>query len=340
MLVHKPLTAASMTAAALFRSIGTPAPTILFDEVQELFGRGADTDQRELKAVLNAGYKLGGNARRCVGEGHTVADFPVFCPKVLVGTGTLPTMLARRSVPILLKRKPRSVKIERYHPRVVEPIAAPLRQRLAGWAQTALPTLVDAWPELPEELTDRQQEIWEPLFAIADAAGGGWPKRARAAAVELHGGEVQDESAGVLLLRHIRDTFEQHGALERITTAALLARLVDRDDGPWGDWWGNDVEAERLKGPAVKLARMLKPYGVAPKLLRLTERIERGYERAAFTEPWALYCEKDATDVTAQVRGPFQHVTAAGAVTTPKPPLTSDVTTVTSENAEPGRFAQ
>jgi hypothetical protein len=342
LLCRTPLMAADTTAPALFRSIGNPPPTILFDEVQELFGRSADDGQRELRAVLHAGYRLGGNVRRCVGEGGalTVADFPVFCPKVLAGTGKLPDMLADRSVPIQLKRKPRNAAVERFRRRDAEAAAEPLRRRLAGWAQTAQPTLTAARPELPDELHDRQQDIWEPLLAIADAAGGDWPKWARAAAVELHGGEVQDESAGVLLLRHIRDTFEQHGALERITTAALLARLVDRDDGPWGDWWGNDVEAERLKGPAVKLARMLKPYGVAPKLLRLTESIERGYERAAFTEPWALYCTKDVTDVTAQVRGPFQHVTAGDAVTTPKPPLTSDVTTVTSESADPRRFAQ
>ena len=342
LLVRQPLTAASMTAAALFRSIsiGDTPPTILFDEVQELFGRNVDTDKSELRAVLNAGYKLGGNVRRCVGDGHEVKDFPVFCPKVLTGTGTLPPMLARRSVPILLKRKPKGARVERYRRRVVEPIAAPLRQRLAGWAQTALPVLTDAWPELPGELTDRQQEIWEPLLAIADAAGGDWPKRARAAAVELHGGEVPDESVGVLLLRHIREIFEQHGALERIATRALLDRLVERDDGPWGDWWGNDVDAERLKGPAVKLARLLKPYGIAPKVLRFVEGTERGYERAVFVEPWALYCPEDVTDATAQVRGPFQNVTESEPVTTPKPALTSSVTSVTSESADPRRFAQ
>ena len=87
LLCRGPPMAADTTAAALFRSIGDPPPTILFDEVQELFGRNVDEGQRELRAVLNAGYRLGGNVRRCVGEGFTVAEFPVFCPKVLAGTG-------------------------------------------------------------------------------------------------------------------------------------------------------------------------------------------------------------------------------------------------------------
>jgi len=195
LLCRGPPMAADTTAAALFRSIGDPPPTILFDEVQELFGRNVDEGQRELRAVLNAGYRLGGNVRRCVGEGFTVAEFPVFCPKVLAGTGTLPAMLATRSVPILLKRKPKRADVERFKRRDVEAVADALVARLAGWTKTALPILTAARPELPDELNHRQQDIWEPLLAIADAAAGDWPKRARAAAVELHGAADPGTSA-------------------------------------------------------------------------------------------------------------------------------------------------
>jgi Protein of unknown function (DUF3631) len=341
LLCRTPLMAADTTAPALFRSIGNPPPTVLFDEVQELFGRSADDGQRELRAVLHAGYRLGGNVRRCVGEGGAlaVADFPVFCPKVLAGTGKLPDMLADRSVPIQLKRKPRNAAVERFRRRDAEAAAEPLRRRLAGWAETAQSTLTAARPELPDELNDRQQDIWEPLLAIADAAGGDWPKWARAAAVELHGAADPDDSVGVLLLRHIRATFKLHGALDRITTAALLGLLVERDDGPWGEWWGADVDADRLKGPAVRLAKLLKPYGIAPKRLRFGADSDRGYERAAFAEPWALYCPEDGTDGTSQVRGHIRHGTADGGVPTRKPALTSDVPSVPSESAEPRLIA-
>jgi antitoxin (DNA-binding transcriptional repressor) of toxin-antitoxin stability system len=344
LLARKPLLSANTTVAALFRSIGDPAPTILFDEVQETFARGADADQRELRAVLNAGYRLGGNVRRCVGEGAAMvpADFPVFCPKVLAGTGTLPDMLADRCIPIRLKRKARDATVQRFKRRGAGADADHLRRRLAGWAATALPTLTAARPELPEALNHRQQDIWEPLLAIADAAGGDWPKRARDAAIELHGAAVADESVGVLLLGHVRERFDTPpgdpapGPVDRVTTEALLRALVDRDDGPWGDWWGDAVEAAKLKGPAVRLAKLLKPYEIKPKLLRFESGPERGYERAAFTEAWAIYCPEDATDVTSQVRGPIPHVTGSGPVTTPKQALTSNVTSVTSESAEPG----
>jgi hypothetical protein len=338
-LCRRPLKTAHMSAAAVYRSIGDPLPTIMFDEVQELFSRTADPDAKKLRAVLQAGFETGTPARLVEGEGsnRTVVEYPVFCPKALAGTGELPDMLADRSVSIRLKRKPRDARVDRFRRRLVEQDAGPLRARLAGWAKTARDVLAEARPELPDELNDRQQDIWEPLLSVAAAAGGDWPATARAAAVELSGGEVVDESVGVLLLRHIRETFEQHGALERISTAQLLGFLVERDDGPWGDWWGADVDTSRLKGPAVRLANLLKPYGVKPKQLKFDQAKERGYERAAFTEPWALYCAEDGTDGTAQVRGHIQHGTEVEPVPTPKPPLTSKVPSVPSESAEGGR---
>ncbi len=50
-----------------------------------------------------------------------------------------------------------------------------LRDRLAdveptrrGSDRTAI------WPEMPDRITDRNADCWEPLLAVADAAGGGW----------------------------------------------------------------------------------------------------------------------------------------------------------------------
>jgi hypothetical protein len=48
------------------------------------------------------------------------------------------------------------------------------------------------------EISDRLDEAWEPLIAIAELAGGDWPKAARAAAVALAG---TGEDAGAEDLR-------------------------------------------------------------------------------------------------------------------------------------------
>ncbi len=63
---------------------------------------------------------------------------------------------------------------------------------------------------MPAVLDDRAQDNGRPIIAIADKAGGDWPGRARAAAVALCATRAgQEETKGVLLLRAIREVFEQ-----------------------------------------------------------------------------------------------------------------------------------
>src|SRR5262249_47668190 len=80
LLVSRPLPAAGVTEAALFRSITADAlPCLLLDEVDAIFGPKA-TNHEDLRALLNAGYRRGMPVRRCVGEGTKmrVEAFEVF----------------------------------------------------------------------------------------------------------------------------------------------------------------------------------------------------------------------------------------------------------------------
>jgi len=290
-LARGALQAADMTAAALYRSITDPAPAVLFDEVQELFGRSADDDQRQLRACLNSGYRLGGAARRCVGDGanQTVAEFPTFCPKVLAGTGSLPDMLADRSIPLQLQRKTRDERVERFRIRRIRGEAEALRRRLAGWAQVAMPVLQDAEPDLPEQLDDRAQDCWEALLALGDQAAGDWPKRARAAAVELAGGDrLADPSIGTLLLAHCWEAFAGEDA-DRLATAKLLELLCAREDGPWAEEWAKYLRDGHDKIAAARLAKLLRPFGIAPKVLDFDGRKARGYALSAFGDAFGRY---------------------------------------------------
>jgi hypothetical protein len=324
-LARRALQAANMTAAALYRSITDPPPAVLFDEVQELFGRSADDDQRQLRACLNSGYRLGGATLRCVGEGakQTVAEFPTFCPKVLAGTGSLPDMLADRAIAIQLQRRTRHEPVERFRIRRIRGEAEALRRRLAGWAQVAVPALHDADPELPEQLDDRAQDCWEPLLALAELAGGDWPKRARAAAVELAGGDrLADPSEGTLLLAHCGEAFAGEGA-DRLATARLLELLCARDDGPWAERWAKHLHDDQPKIAAAQLAKLLRPFGIAPKVLDFDGRKARGYALSAFGDAFGRYLPgsdpRPATlprNVPAQ--GTFGDVTGGFPVTSPQ----------------------
>ena len=278
------------TEATLFRTVEKSAPTLLMDEVDATFGKDSAVTEG-LRAIYNAGYRKGATVPRCVGVGHEVRDFAVYCPKAFAGIKSLPDTVADRSIPIVLHRRaPTDRKPARFRLAKTKAELATLASALKQWGEAHVGTLAEADPELPDELSDRAQDAWEPLLAIADLAGGPWSTRARQAARELHGG-VEDDDLGTQLLMHCRDAFAGVTAIAKLSTGDLLAHLVNRgDDSPWAGWWGKDLADDRPKGPASRLARMLKPFAVKPKEIWLDGQKTRGYERAAFEVAWARYC--------------------------------------------------
>lgn len=285
-LVRAPISTMNISPSALFRAIDAGPTTVLFDEVDTIFGRREGNE--DLRALLNAGFARGGQVHRSEAEAkkYVLRSFDVFAPKALAAIGKLPDTVADRCVHIRMKRKTSAEKVDRLRRRLVREDAERIRTELSAWATGAVQALADAWPALPDDLDDRAADAWEPLLAIADAAGHGWAGRARSAALALADDKDGDESVGGLLLLHIREALDGH---DRMSTVELLAELVDREDAPWARWWGNDVDAGHTKGPASRLAKILQPFGIAPKVLRIGEATPRGYEREMFEEAWVRY---------------------------------------------------
>lgn len=91
----------------------------------------------------------------------------------------MPDTVADRAIPIRLKRAAPGEIVERFRLRDVDAEATVLRGRIEEWCASIAESLPEARPELPNALTDRQQDGAEPLLAIADAAGREWPEAAR-----------------------------------------------------------------------------------------------------------------------------------------------------------------
>ena len=273
-----------VTAAVLVRKVAAEAPALLLDESDAAF-KGDREYAETLRGVLNAGFRRGGVASLCVGQGANITyeDFPVYCPKVIAGIGKLPDTVADRSIPIELRRRRPSEKVERFRLRKVGPQALPIQQDVRAWAQRHLDSLSRAEPDLPDELDDRAQDIMEPLLAIADEVGGEWPERSRRAAVGLLTGEEREdaESLGVRLLRDIRDVFDDKSS-DRLPTRKLLEALHAMEEAPWGSLRGEPLDARGL-------ARLLKPYSVKPEKLREGDDTFRGYRRTSFEDAWVRY---------------------------------------------------
>ena len=282
-LVPNPIEAANISEAALFRALGADGGcTLLFDEIDGTFGPKA-RDKEDLRALVNAGYRRGARAYRCVGEGarQRVEAFPVFGPKALAGIGELPDTIADRSNPVRLHRRSRTEAIARGRRRTIVAATEQLRGGIERWAKAALEGLRGMEPELPDELDDRAQDGAEPLLAIAEQAGGEWPTRARAALVELHGERTaDDDSWGVQLLADIRAVF---GDADRLPSAELLDRLRADDEAPWAGWGEKGLQPRGL-------GKLLGPYGIKSRTIRPASGAPcRGFLRSQFEDAFTRY---------------------------------------------------
>jgi len=281
LIVCRPIFTASMSAAALFRVVEAERPTVLMDEVDTIFAKGVDPRAEELRGLLNAGQRRGTKAVRCCGPRmDQVRRYDVFAPVALAGIGDLPDTVADRSILIRMKRRAPGEVVKRFRRRDVAVNGGALRERLEAWAEADLEALADARPAVPDSLDDRAADGWETLIAIADAAGGDWPARARAAAVELSATrEPDDETLGVRLLGDVRTVL---AGADRMSSADLVAGLVELPEAPWGSWYGRTLSQRDL-------ARLLRRYDIRPRLLRIGAAVFRGYEAADSHDAWSRY---------------------------------------------------
>jgi len=295
--VPRPVEAVNVTPAYLFRKVGNAAgaPTILFDEIDTVFGPRAKRDNEEIRGLLNAGHRRGAVPGRCVVKGKIIEaeEIPAYCAVALAGIGDLPDTILTRSVIIRMRRRAPDEQIEPFRARIHGPEGEAIRGRLATWAETIVGGLANAWPDMPEGIKDRDADVWEPLIAVADAAGGDWPERARVAAVALvalaRGGTP---SLGIRLLSDIRVAFGEDNYL---SSEQIISKLTEIEEAPWGDIRGKPLDARGL-------AHRLSCYDIKSKVVRIGGATPRGYSRVDFHDAWARYLspppQESATSAT------------------------------------------
>ena len=296
-LTPNPVEAVNVTPAYLFRKVGAEegAPTILYDEIDTVFGPKAK-DNEEIRGLLNAGHRRGAVAGRCVVQGKTVVteEIPAYCAVALAGLGWLPETLLSRSIVIRMRRRAPTETIEPYRRRDRIEEGHELRNRLTGWAVAKGKILYAARPAMPAGIEDRNADVWEALFAIADLAGGAWPKSAREAAVALiAAGREEEPSLGIRLLGDLRAVFTAYPDKEALATAVIIAGLVAMEEAPWSNLRQGKGDRERPLD-ARGLALRLRQYGIKRVTFRDGTGTPKGYRRVDLEDAWMRYLHPQA----------------------------------------------
>ena len=126
---------------------------------------------------------------------------------------------------------------------------------------------------MPEGFTNRLEENWKPLLAVAELCG--CADQARKAATFLSR-RSDEASLGVELLRDIREVFESENR-DRIRSQDLVNKLQNMEDRPWAEMRFTNKPITQ-----VQLAKILKPYGVRPAQVRFDGLTFKGYAREWF----------------------------------------------------------
>lgn len=290
-LCDSPALTAGFTASNLTRRMDGSISTILLDECQATLGTRARSKGPVLRAILASGHLCG------PGYTDSTHERNAFGPKAFAGMGQLPEALADRSIPIILQPLRNGVeetlrpRVERFNLSQAAAEAKLLQQQLSAWTSENLEDLGErhsyAHEDFPPHLSLRRQDMSEPLLHLADAIGGQWPARIRAALASI----FQEESAFDLqqarqLLHDVRDCFAHHGCPERLSTSTLLAWMHSLPARPW------DVDGLLT---ARAFARLLVAFEIRPRVQRLgsaslgSTNPARGYQLQDFVEPWQVH---------------------------------------------------
>ena len=295
LLVPNAVQTVNVSPAYLFRRVSKEGgATILYDEIDTIFGPKAKENE-DIRGFLNAGHRRGASFGRCVITGKTIetVDTPAYAAVALAGLGWLPDTILSRSIVVRMRRRRNDEQVEQYRARLHQGEGRNKFDAIAVWARGNAERLSGSWPKLPPEIQDRDADVWEPLIPIADAAGGDWPSRARAAAVELvRAGKERDASVGVRLLADLRTIF---GQSETLCTKEIIRHLIELDESPWGDMKGRQLDDRGL-------AQRLKHYGIKSKNLKVDGSVVKGYSRLDLHDAWERYLpalpDKSATSAT------------------------------------------
>ena len=170
-LCFNSIMSASMTDAVMFRSTETDRCTLFHDEAVK-FSRKQAADLSERLEIFNSGYKRSGSVRRCVGDDNIPTTFSTYSPKLLANiNGLEPTSADRTIILHLLRAKG---EVPKFSYRRLEGTFQALRNSLYILALTYHEEIgrIYADQEIVKGLKDREDELWSPIFALAEFIDG------------------------------------------------------------------------------------------------------------------------------------------------------------------------
>jgi hypothetical protein len=279
--------------ASMFRDIAEVHPAMFIDEAEQL-----NQENHPARELLNKGYRKGQTITRVIG--NEVVEFDTYCPKCFVLIGDVYDTLKDRAMQVVMRRrtpveaansaqfrlataKGEGVGIRIIISEEVEEKQAEIKAEYMGGVKL-------------EFLNDRDEEIWQSLFALAKVFCPSRIEELTRSAVDMstektavkrtyrdllqtEEKKADDAEAAVLLLR---DMVALTDGKEHITSSKLVETLQAIPTAPWRKFRGKGLTMNDV-------SNLLDTMNVHPKVIRLKSRgkaatskgaTARGYRRS------------------------------------------------------------
>lgn len=253
--------------------------TLLIDEVDRTL-RPDNPSTADLLAILNSGYKRGATRPTLTpvkGGGWDAQEFPTYAPVAMAGNSpNLPEDTRSRTIRVLLLPD-LDGKVEESDWEMIEPEATELGERLAAWADEVRVFVATNRPDMPEGITGRFRERWQPLARVAAAAGGRWPQAvADMATADLEQAKLDREDGMIVARPHI--VLLQHIAEVWTLGVGFMSttELVNELQGQFPDSWGPSDRYPKGLTPQ-RIGRLLAVHYKVNSEQRSTGGRTRGY---------------------------------------------------------------
>ena len=250
------------------RETAAEGHTVILDTLERWKGKNPEAHSAAME-LLDAGFRNGGTVAKMVSvDGNWKKEhFPVYAPYVLaaIDRESLTDTALDRAFVIEMKRKPITIKKQKYNFDRCEQECEPLRDDLYRWSlenaallaatyeSAELEAAVDAL-----ELNDRAADIWKPLLAVTRVLGNAevWQPLI-SLAIELSRDPEAEERERVRAIAHsLRKLANGNGAAVGITSEFVSHLLEDgveiseRDLHDMLGQWGFSQESVRFaQGP-------------------------------------------------------------------------------------------
>jgi hypothetical protein len=166
-LCFKPDCVSQITPAALYREIAAAGSglTLIIDEADNLSSKKGHS---ELLRILRSGYRWNGKVVICEGKAG-VTELSTFCPKIIINLeGIADQALDSRTIPIVMVKSQTNLK--KYRSKRVEGEYREIRNLIQPFLESHRDSITDGYESFQgvEGISNREEEIWTPIFLLAD----------------------------------------------------------------------------------------------------------------------------------------------------------------------------